>query len=82
MNMTIILLALIAWLLISCGIAWGIGRATDLGRETDESTNPRHESRNTSDRRNQNDRRCIIRRASKEDRRSIPRKLDCEYVVS
>ena len=32
MTMTTMLLALIAWLLISCAIAWGIGRASGLGQ--------------------------------------------------
>ncbi len=87
MTMTTMMLALIAWLLISCAIAWGVGRASNLG-QTEEQTaaspvgNERRERttsrRADSDRRKPLDRRAAAREGYERrvmDRRLIQRRL-------
>lgn len=81
MTMTTMLLALIAWLLISCAIAWGVGRASDLGQaeESEARSGLADERRQRSDRRLGADRRQTVDRRSSAregyERRVMDRRL-------
>lgn len=87
MTMTTMLLALLAWLLVSCVIAWGVGRASDLGQADRSATveSLEHERRARAERRAEQDRRVSSdRRATHRegyerrimDRRLLQRRLN------
>lgn len=79
MTLTTMLLALLAWLAVSCIIAWGLGRAADLGQLHGENPATTQERRARSDRRQRTDRRQLTdRRAASRsgtDRRVMDRRL-------
>lgn len=68
MDMTTMLLALVAWLVISCAIAWGVGRASELGQDEANSV-----ALATDERRMRTERRASNDRRTKDDRRMIER---------
>lgn len=93
MTLTTMLLALAAWLAVSCIIAWGLGRTADLGQLNAGNTEPaairerraRSDRRQSTDRRQQTDRRAATRPETDRrimDRRLMQRRLAGDYGLA